>query len=68
MPRMTGSRAAKFPDEIQYRGLTPLVTSVNVVSESVSDLEDTVDTGNEELSRIRRANELIIGQDVEDGD
>ena len=68
MPRMTGSRAAKFPSETHYRGLDPVVDGIEVVSGNVSDLTDMQEAGNTELERIRRGNELIVGQDIEDGD
>jgi len=68
MPRKAGSRAAKFPNEITYRGLTPIVDGVETVSNNVNILNYTQGAGNTELERIRRANELILGQDVEESE
>jgi len=68
MPRKTEPRAAKFPDEIQYRGLDPVVDRLDTLSEDVANLTDKQEVGNTELERIRRGNELIVGQDIEDGD
>jgi len=68
MPRKEGSRAAQFPDEIHYRGLTPIVTSINDIPVHVDTLIKTQEAGNTEVALIRRANELILGQEVEDSE
>ena len=68
MPRMTGSQAAQFPSEIQYKGLTPITNKLDTLSSDVADLTDEQEAANEELGRIRRANELVLGQDVEESD
>ena len=68
MPRKTGSRAAQFPDEITYRGLTPIITVIGTIPPSIDKVTGAQEEGNAELERIRRGSELIIGQDIEDGD
>ena len=68
MPRKTGSQAAKFPSEIQYRGLTPITDKLDTLSEDVVTLTNEQEATSEELGRIRRANELMLGQDVEESD
>ena len=64
MPRMTEPRAAKFPDEIQYRGLTPIITEIATIPTSVDKVTTAQEEGNVELERIRRGSELIVGTDI----
>jgi len=68
LPRKTGFPTIESVDEVHYRGLTPIVTSIDVIPVKVTDLTDTVDESNKELGRIRRTDELILGQDVENGE
>ena len=68
MPRREGIQAAMFPDEIHYRGLTPIITEIATIPPSVDKVTNAQEEGNAELERIRRGSELIVGQDIEDGD
>ncbi len=67
MTRKTDARAASFPpDEVYFKGLGKLIESNDNISLDVISMEHTQDYTNIELSRIRRANELILGQDVQE--
>jgi len=64
MPRKTEPQAAKFPSEMQYRGLTPIITEIATIPPSVDKVADAQEEGNTELERIRRGSELIVGTDI----
>ena len=67
MTRKTDARAASFPPDKEYfKGIGQIIESNENISLDIISLEHTQDQTNIELSRIRRANELILGQDVEE--
>lgn len=68
MPRKTGVKVPTSVDEISYKGLTPIVDKIEEVSADIAELQNVQEWSNEELKRIRRADELILGQEVEDTD
>ncbi len=67
MTRKTNARAALFPPNDQYDdGVRRIIETNENISLDIITMEHTIDYTNLELSRIRKANELILGQDVEE--
>lgn len=72
MPRMTGMHGASFGPNYDMEGKTLTVTLVdsagNNVDTTLTELVSKADEAISELERIRRAHEIVIGEEVEESD